>query len=396
MADGWAKVGCVSEDIGMSLASCWPVVALGEVVDNKNSKRIPLKQSDRAAQSGEYPYYGASGIIDYVDEYLFEGPHLLIGEDGANLLSRSTPIAFMASGKFWVNNHAHVLGATEYINLRFLEYFFKTLDLEPYVTGSAQPKLNRKNLDRIPIPLPPIAEQKRIAAILDKADSVRRKRKEAIALTEELLRSAFLEMFGDPFTNPKGWEMKVLHEVLDLITYGLTVRPKYHDVGIPLVSGTQIRHGTVDLVGAPHISREDYKKLSDKSKAKCRDILFAKTGAIGHCAMLEVNQEVAVAQNIARLVFKEDEINPLFALHYLRTKFVQDLAKRQAKGNAVQDLQLGEMKKFPIPVPPIQTQEEFAKACLQIEQLIEHNSNEYDLTDILFNSLLQRAFRGEL
>ena len=83
----------------------WPIIALGDVVENKNAKRIPLKQADRELRNGPYPYYGASGVIDHIDEYLFEGPHLLVGEDGANLLARSTPIAFIADGQFWVNSH---------------------------------------------------------------------------------------------------------------------------------------------------------------------------------------------------------------------------------------------------------------------------------------------------
>jgi type I restriction enzyme S subunit len=282
----------------------------------------------------------------------------------------------------------------------FLLYCFEGSQVKGQVnqlqTGTALQQLPVGNLKKIKIPVPPIAEQRRIAAILDKADAIRRKRKQAIQYTEELLRATFLDMFGDPVTNPKGWEVKFLSEVLSLITYGLTVRPKYFEAGIPLVSGTQIRRGTVDLDDAPRISKEDFENLSDKAKAKAGDIFFAKTGAIGHCAILETHEEIAIAQNIARLVFNGDQVLPLFALHYLRTEYIQDLAKRQAKGNAVQDLQLGEMKKFPIPVPPIQVQEEFVKACQRIEQLTKRHVSDYDLTENLFNSLLQRAFRGEL
>ena len=140
----------------MIASTCWTVVPLGDIVENKDSKRVPIKEAERTERHGSYPYYGASGIIDYVDGYLFEGSHLLVGEDGANLLARSTPIAFIADGRFWVNNHAHVLKATESVELKYLAYFFETLDLKPYVTGSAQPKLTRKSLDRIPVPLPPI------------------------------------------------------------------------------------------------------------------------------------------------------------------------------------------------------------------------------------------------
>lgn len=145
----------------------FPEYFLGDLVDNLDGKRVPIKLADREKRTGNIPYYGASGIIDSIDEWLFEGPHLLVGEDGANLLARNSPIAFMAEGKFWVNNHAHVLAENGRAKLRFLQYFIESIDLTPYVTGSAQPKLNQKQLNRIPVRLPPMAEQNRFVAALD-------------------------------------------------------------------------------------------------------------------------------------------------------------------------------------------------------------------------------------
>ena len=164
----------------------WDLTNFGKLVNNKDSKRVPVKASDRDNMDGAYPYYGASGIIDYVDGFTHEGENLLIGEDGANLLARSTPIAYIANGKYWVNNHAHVLGYNGKALLLFLEYFINATNLEPYVTGSAQPKLNRKNMDKINIFVPPLDLQnqfaERIKAIeaqkalaqqeLDKADNL--------------------------------------------------------------------------------------------------------------------------------------------------------------------------------------------------------------------------------
>ena len=134
----------------------WPLFSLGEICQNEDSKRVPVKSSDRKAMQGKYPYYGASGIIDHVDDYLFEGEKLLIGEDRANLLARSSPIAFIAQGKYWVNNHAHVLSENGKSKLRFLETYFSLVDLKPFVTGSAQPKLTRSALDSLSVPLPPM------------------------------------------------------------------------------------------------------------------------------------------------------------------------------------------------------------------------------------------------
>src|ERR1039458_510826 len=148
-------------------AQRWPRQPFGELVVNHDGRRVPLKHSDRANRQGAYPYYGASGIIDQIDYYLFDGEFLLIGEDGANLLARSTPIAFRASGKFWVNNHAHVVQPKPGIRIELLEHYFAALDLARYVTGSAQPKLSQGILNEIPFPVPPPDEQQKIAARLD-------------------------------------------------------------------------------------------------------------------------------------------------------------------------------------------------------------------------------------
>lgn len=133
------------------------------VTENHDGKRIPVSDKERKKRKGKYPYYGASGIIDSVNNFLFNGDYLLIGEDGANLLSRNTPIAFIAKGKFWVNNHAHVLTTLGDIPLEYLESYFNSIDLSRWVTGTAQPKLNQKRMNSIPIPIAPLGEQNRIS-----------------------------------------------------------------------------------------------------------------------------------------------------------------------------------------------------------------------------------------
>ncbi|HFL2781569.1 TPA: restriction endonuclease subunit S, partial [Pseudomonas aeruginosa] len=145
----------------------WEVKPLGSLVVNKDGKRIPIKASDRADMAGEYPYYGASGVIDYVNDFIFEGRHLLIGEDGANLLARSTPIAFIADGRYWVNNHAHVLGEKNSLSLDYLAFSINMRGLESFVSGSAQPKLNQENLNKIPIQVPPLILVDKFSAILN-------------------------------------------------------------------------------------------------------------------------------------------------------------------------------------------------------------------------------------
>ena len=148
----------------------YAVVTLEDIAENCDSMRKPVTSGKREA--GEYPYYGASGIVDYVKDYIFDGDYLLVSEDGANLLARSTPIAFSISGKNWVNNHAHVLKFERYETRRFIEFYLNSIDLAPYISGGAQPKLNQKNLNRIEIPLPSQERQKYIVDILDRFDSI--------------------------------------------------------------------------------------------------------------------------------------------------------------------------------------------------------------------------------
>ena len=162
---------------------------LGELAENLDSKRKPITSGLREA--GDIPYYGASGIVDYVKDYIFDGDYLLVSEDGANLLARNTPIAFSISGKTWVNNHAHVLKFETYAERKYVEYYLNSIDLTPYISGAAQPKLNKKNLGSIKIPNPAPKEKERIVAILDKFDSLTCSIKEGLPREIELRQKQY-------------------------------------------------------------------------------------------------------------------------------------------------------------------------------------------------------------
>jgi len=140
----------------------WEWARFGDASINRDGERIPVSSSDRENRAKTYDYYGASGVIDKIDGFLFDKTLLLIGEDGANLINRSTPIAFLAHGKYWVNNHAHVIDTTHPELMTYLALFINAISLEPYVTGTAQPKMNQAKLNSIVIALPPLAEQSRI------------------------------------------------------------------------------------------------------------------------------------------------------------------------------------------------------------------------------------------
>ncbi|MBI3464078.1 MAG: restriction endonuclease subunit S [Planctomycetes bacterium] len=183
-----------SADAGFQLPSGWLAVRLGDLALNRDGERIPVSKEIRAARKGEYDYYGASGVIDSIDDFLFDKPLLLIGEDGANLINRSTPIAFIAKGKYWVNNHAHVLDGVSLNFLRYLELFVNAIDLKPYVTGTAQPKMNQAKMNSIPVALPLLAEQKRIVAKVDQllslCDALEAKLTQSQSASESLVSAA--------------------------------------------------------------------------------------------------------------------------------------------------------------------------------------------------------------
>lgn len=145
-----------------------PQKTLPELGENLDSRRIPITSSDRKA--GQYPYYGASGIVDYVDGFIFDEDILLISEDGANLLARVTPIAFPASGKVWVNNHAHVMRFDSMAKQVYIEYLLNMIDISDYVTGTAQPKLNQAKMNTIPIPVPEEAQMERFRELTEQSD----------------------------------------------------------------------------------------------------------------------------------------------------------------------------------------------------------------------------------
>ena len=153
---------CIDDEIPFEIPDSWSWTRFGTAMINRDAERIPLSVGERSKLAKKYDYYGASGVIDKVDRFLFSKPLLLIGEDGANLLLRNKPIAFIAQGEYWVNNHAHVLDSVEGLLLEYVATYINAINLAPYVTGTAQPKMNQEKMNSILIPIPPTAEQFRI------------------------------------------------------------------------------------------------------------------------------------------------------------------------------------------------------------------------------------------
>ena len=174
----------------------WPKRNLGSLAENLDSRRVPITKSDR--KEGPFPYYGASGVVDYVADFIFDEDILLVSEDGANLLARSTPIAFSVSGKCWVNNHAHVLKFAEPATQKFVEVYLNSISIEEFVTGAAQPKVNQEALNRIPIPIPDnVATQQAIVAEIEAEQALVAANRELIARFEKKIQATLARVWGE-------------------------------------------------------------------------------------------------------------------------------------------------------------------------------------------------------
>ena len=184
----------------------WVETNLASIAENLDSRRVPITKSKRT--KGEYPYYGASGIVDYVSDFIFDEDLLLISEDGANLLARTYPIAFSASGKYWVNNHAHVLRFKNGNQQKFIEYYLNSISLVPYISGMAQPKLNQKSLNNIPVPMADsvIVNEivKKLNVLSNDIDELEVTYKNKLASLEELKKSLLQKAFSGELTKTEG------------------------------------------------------------------------------------------------------------------------------------------------------------------------------------------------
>ncbi|EPF22789.1 MAG: restriction endonuclease subunit S [Microcystis aeruginosa Ma_MB_F_20061100_S19] len=263
-------------------------------------------------------------------------------------------------------------------------------------TGTALKQLPVGNLKRIKIPLPPLEEQRRIAAILDKADGVRRKRKEAIRLTEELLKSTFLEMFGDPVTNPKGWEVTILRDVCKKVTDGTHHMPKTVEKGIPILRALNIKKDKVETSNLLYISEEDYQKISKRSPLDKGDVLLTCLGTIGNVAIFNEDSNFSLVRNIALLKPNYKKTTSEFLKFILKTDYLQRQIKSRSKQSSQAALYIGEIEQLKIFLPPIELQRKYSNLSQEINDLHKKLEQDEFYQDNLFNSLLQKAFRGEL
>ncbi|WP_338669395.1 restriction endonuclease subunit S [Pseudodesulfovibrio methanolicus] len=381
----------------------WKDFPLGEICENLDSKRIPITKAKR--DSGSIPYYGASGIVDYVADYLFDEDLLLVSEDGANLLARTYPIAFSINGKTWVNNHAHVLRFKNHDSQRFVEYYLNSISLEPYVSGMAQPKLNQKKLNSIPVPFPSLPEQQRIVAILD--DTFERI-DAAIANTEKNLANArelFESYLNDVFSQRgEGWEECPLEELSEKITKGSS--PKWQGVayvdepGILFITSENVGSGKM-LYNKTKYVDESFNDKDSKSILCKGDVLTNIVGAsIGRTAVFDRDDLSNINQAVCMIRCIKDKLSNRYLSYLLNSPYFIRFLHDNEIDNARANLSLTFFRELMIPIPSLEVQEELvskmdamSEECVTLESLYRRK---LQALAELKQSILQKVFAGEL
>jgi type I restriction enzyme S subunit len=340
------------------VASHWPTSRLGEVVEFLDHLRQPITAKDRS--SGPYPYYGANGQQDSVDGWIFDEPLVLLAEDGGNFEDASRPIAYPIDGKCWVNNHAHVLRPGARIVRDFLYWQLAFYNVTPFISGSTRAKLNKGAAERIPLALPPLAEQQRLAGILNKADAIRRKRQEAIVLTEQLLRSTFLEMFGDPVSNPKRWPIESLGELATFTGGGTPSRsvPEYFD-GATCWATSKDMKGEVLSDTEEHITDDAIQNSATKLVPPGTILVVVKSKILMHrLPVLVAAVPTCFGQDLKGLSLRDPGLIYYVARHM---RIGQDTLLRRARGVNTEGLTLEHLAEYAVMQPPSEMIDRYVK-----------------------------------
>ena len=376
--------------------SKWEKVKLGDICEILDSQRIPVTAANRKA--GIYPYYGANGVQDYVNDYIFDDELVLLAEDGGNFGSKDRPIAYRVSGKCWVNNHAHILKPKAGLNVDYLCYSLMFYDVSDIVNGATRQKLNQAAMRKMQIPLPPLEEQKRIADILDKASNLIDLRKSQLEKMDLLIKSKFIDMFGDPITNYKGWGVKKLIEVTNKIGSGSTPRGgkgSYIEEGISLIRSMNVYDGRFKYDELAYIDLVQAKQM-DIVTVFDSDVLINITGAsvARSCVVpknvlpARVNQHVSIVRCIYEI------INPI----YLNRLFISDsfknvlLAVGGAGGATREAITKQQLEKLDIPIPPIELQTQFAAFVEQVEKQKAVMQQSFEKMETNYKALMQEYF----
>ena len=269
-------------------------------------------------------------------------------------------------------------------------------DKDKLCTGATQKAINNSNFEKLEIPLPNLATQQRIAAILDQADAIIQNNRAIVQKYDALTQSLFLDMFGDPVRNEKGWEIRKMEEISLKITDGTHQSPKFLKEGIPFLLVSNIVNNKINYKTNKFISEEDFETLNKRTPIEIGNILLTSVGSYGNPAIIESQMKFAFQRHIAFIKPNHSMINYHFLFHFLKSDLIKREIDKKVKGAAQKTYNLVELKKLRIILPTITLQNQFAERVAVIESQKQQAQLELAKSEELFQSLLQRAFKGEL
>ena len=362
----------------------WEIKKLGEVCDILDSQRKPVTKKDR--KEGQYPYYGATGIQDYVDSYIFDGRYLLLGEDGAKWGAMDKS-AFIIEGKCWVNNHAHILKVHDCLIDTFAEYYLVFKDLDEYITGAIVRKLTQQALRDIPMLVPPIAEQEKIVAELDCLSGIIEKKKQQLKELDALAQSIFYEMFGDPVENDKGWKTSPIKDVAPQQVY---------KGNVPCVNGKYwLLNLDVVVSNTGEVLQKCYFELSEIGNSTItfspENVLYSKLRPYLNKVVLPNDIGYATSELIP-LCPNKDFLDRVFLAHLLRSSQFVTYISNKVAGAKMPRVSMGDFRTFPVMLPPLALQQDFASKIEAIEKQKELIAQSIKETETLFNSRMNYYF----
>ena len=361
---------------------------LGDICEILDSKRIPITASNRKA--GIYPYYGANGIQDYVDDYIFDDELVLLAEDGGHFGSTDKPIAYRVSGKCWVNNHAHVLKPKDYLNVDYLCYSLMFRDVSSIVNGATRQKLTQADMREIEIPLPALNEQHVIVDNLNKIFTLISLRKQQLSKLDELVKSRFIEMFGGVHDS-KIYPYKAVKELTNVVSGGTPNRDisEYWEEGtIPWVKTTELQNNIVTEV-EEYITEQGLSNSSAKI-VPSGTVLIAMYGqgrTRGMTAYLGIE---ACTNQACACILPSAKINQTFLWQFFILSY--DNLRDMAKGGNQPNLNGNMIKNYPILCPPRELQEQFAAFVEQTDKSKLEIQKSLEKLETLKKALMQKFF----
>ena len=365
-------------------------VTLGDVCEILDNQRVPITASER--KSGSYPYYGANGLQDYVDGYIFDDDLVLLAEDGGNFGSKDKPIAYRVSGKCWVNNHAHVLKPKDNIDVNYLCYSLMFYNVDGLVNGATRQKLTQKDMRKISIPLPLIEEQKAIAEKLDKVSILIEKRKQQLSLLDTIVKSKFVEMFGDPIKNNHGWKLGKLSEVAELKIgpFGSLLHKEDYVVGgHALINPSHIIDGKIKIDEKFSLSDSKYDELSAYHLIR-GDVILGRRGEMGRCAV--VDEDGLFCGTGCMIIRPNGKVLSYFLQKVLSSSSMKQIIEDRAVGVTMANLNVRIVSNLPIPIYPMNKQREYIQIIQKTDKSKAKIKQSLAALELLKKSLMQKYF----